>query len=133
MPQSIGTGLVLHYYERAKYQGYSYNATISTIAITSPGHPVAYARLESIILVEAQPKPLHVVMVRKLESRLVQPQGGQSLLAMVCSGGSSSEQAVATLAQALTSSVVPVCLAYHAIRPVKIAPLTLDKLVICDL
>ena len=125
------TGLSLHYFNTAKYQGFTYTTRRSCIAITTPGIATAtYASLESVILVEAEPEPLYVAMVRKIRSHMVQLQAGQVLLPMVSCEGSTS---MPTLYGALEKPTIPVGLAFNAIRPVKIMPLTLDKLVIYDL
>ena len=119
--------LTLHYYERARYQGYKYDTSKSTVAITA-NHKTRYGKLNGIIVVEAEPTPMQILMVRGLKTKLITLGASQFCLPRLDCQGS----AVASVHKAQAGLDNPICVQYHAIWLVNTSLVTLDSMAIVD-
>lgn len=84
---------------------------------------------------EAQPKPLHVVIVRRLHTKMAQFQGSVFRFPTLVpvDGQLIQNTGQASLSMALDHKECPVCLSYNAIRPVKVASIRSDTMVVVDM
>jgi hypothetical protein len=122
--------LRLHYYQKATYQGHSYN-TLDTLVAATNNNKTRYGKLVALVLVEAEPKHMHVAIIKKLRVEQVQFTGVANFTfpKLICKQRCDP---IASVAKALTNVEAPVCLSYTAIRPVKAVTLALDTMIIVD-